>query len=118
MSNPGPIAALKTARLLSAAATTNATSVKTSNGTVRRIMGFNAAASARYLKLYDKISAPTVGTDTPRKTIYLAATTSFNFEQHDYFGQGIAYAITTAAADADTGAVTAADIVCLNIDYL
>jgi hypothetical protein len=118
MSNPGQYTALKTARLLSAAASTNSTLVKGSPGTVKRIVGYNANAAARYLKLYDKVTAPTVGTDTPRKTIYLAPTAIFSYALDDYFGQGIGYAITTAAADADTGAVTAADIVCLNIDYL
>jgi hypothetical protein len=118
MSNPGQYTALKTARLLSAAASTNSTLVKGSPGSVKRIVGYNANAAARYLKLYDKVSAPTVGTDTPRKTFYLAPTAIFSYALDDYFGQGIGYAITTAAADADTGAVTAADIVCLNIDYL
>jgi hypothetical protein len=110
--------AIKTTRLLSAAATTNATSVKATNGTLRRIIGYNAASGARYLKLYDKASAPTVGTDTPRKTHYLPAATGFAFDLDDYFGQGIAFALTAAAADSDTAALTAGDIVCLNIDYL
>lgn len=110
--------ATKTARLLSAVATTNATSVKAGNGTVTRITGYNAAASPRYLKLYDKASAPTVGTDTPRKTIYLPAATGFVFDMNDYFGQGVAFAITGAAADNDTTAVAAGDILCLNVDYV
>lgn len=109
---------LSTARLLSAANSTNATSVKAANGVLKRIVGYNAAAAARYLKLYDKVSAPTVGTDTPRKTFYLPATTGFAFDMDDYFGQGIAYALTTAGADADTGALTAGDVLCLNLDYI
>jgi len=117
MSSPAPYSATKTHRLLSAAASTNGTSIKTSNGTVTHITGRMIRASAAYLKLYDKASAPTVGTDTPRKTLYLAASASFDFLVDDYFGAGIAYAITTAAADADTGALTAGDVVCLNIDY-
>lgn len=118
MPSPSPLSALKTARLVSAAASTNATSVKAGNGSVKRITGYNAAASARYLKLYDKVSAPTVGTDTPRATFYLPAATAFSLDRDDYFGQGIAYAITGAAADNDTTALTAGDVVCLNIDYL
>lgn len=113
-----PTAALKTARLLSAGASTNATSVKASAGTVRQIGGRNAAASSRYLKLYDKASAPTVGTDTPRKTIHLPATADFVLDMEAYFGTGIAFALTTAAADNDTGALTAADVVCFYVDYL
>lgn len=118
MANPSPLAATKTHRLLSAAATTNATSAKATNGTVTRIRLRNAKASAVYLKLFDKASAPTVGTDTPRKTIYIGATSDFDTGMvEDYYGQGIAYAITGAAADADTTALVAADVVCLNIDY-
>jgi hypothetical protein len=116
-SSPMPTSALKTARLVSSAATTNATSVKATNGTMTRIVGYNAASTARYLKLYDKSSAPTVGTDTPRKTIYLPASSAFALDMDDYFGQGIAYAITANAADSDTTAGSSGDIVSLNIDY-
>jgi hypothetical protein len=115
---PGPNTALKTARLLSAAATTNATSVKASNGIVKRVTGYNAKASAVYLKLYDKATAPTVGTDTPRKTLYLPASTAFVLDMDDYYGSGIAFAITGAAADADTTALVAGDVLGLNIDYI
>lgn len=112
-----PYSAAKTARLLSAAASVNATVVKAAAGTLKRIQGHNARASAVYLKLYDKASVPSE-TDTPRKTIYLPASTSFDRQQDDYFGQGIAYRMTTAGADNDTGALTAADILALNIDYI
>jgi hypothetical protein len=117
MSNPPPTASLKTARLLSAAASTNATSVKAANGSITRITGYCAATAGRYLKLYDKASAPTVGTDTPRKTYYLPAGTAFVFDLEDYFGQGIAFALTTGGADADTGALTAGDVLGLYVDY-
>lgn len=113
-----PNTALKTHTLLSAAASTNATSVKAAAGTVRQIQARNNRASSVYLKLYDKASEPTVGTDTPRKTIHLPASTDFVFDTDMYFGTGIAYAMTTAAAVADTGALSSGDIVCLNVDYL
>jgi hypothetical protein len=109
-----------TARLLSSAATTNATSVKASAGDLYKITGFNtAAATKRYLKLYNKASAPTVGTDTPVMTISLAAASPFDFSfaGGHYFSTGIAYAITGAAADADTTAIVAGDIECLNLTY-
>lgn len=106
-----------TSRLLSSAATTNATLVKSSPGTLRRIVGYNAKASAVFLKLYDKATAPVVGTDTPRKTLRLEASARFEFAMDDSFAAGIGYAITTAAADADTGALLAGDIVALNVDY-
>lgn len=109
--------ATDTHRLLSAAATTNATSVKASAGTLLRVTGHNAKASALFLKLYNKASAPTVGTDTPKKTLRLAPSADFNFELNDGYDIGIAYAITGAAADADATALLAGDVVCLNVDY-
>ena len=113
-----------TARLLSAAASTNATSVKASAGNVHKIVGTQVNAAARYLKLYNKASAPTVGSDTPIWTFYLPPTAVgggiFDLDFGDsplYFSTGIAYALTTAAADADTGALTAGDVIAMNIAY-
>lgn len=109
------------ARLLSSAATTNATSVKTSAGKLVKLRGYNAVASVRYLKLYNKASAPTVGTDTPVLTLALPASSAFEFDMGALglpFATGIAYAITGAAADADTTAVAAGDITCLNVLYV
>ena len=106
------------ARLLSSAATTNPTSVKASAGDVFKIVGNNTVASKRYLKLYNKASAPAVGTDTPLMTLPLLASAAFEFSFSSlYFSTGIAYAITGAAADADTTAVSSGDIECLNIVY-
>lgn len=113
------IAAPSTYRLLSAAASTNAANIKSSAGTVKGIQGFNAKASAVYLKLYNKASSPTVGTDTPVKTIYLPATAAFAFD----FGTGVAFAtgisiaLTGVGTDADTTALVAADVLALNVDY-
>lgn len=105
-------------RILSAAATTNATSAKASAGYLHKVVGYNAAAAARYLKVYNKASAPTVGTDTPVMTFYLPATAAFALNLDGvYFSTGIAYALTTGSADADTGALTAADILALNVIY-
>lgn len=112
---PGPVSV---ARLLSAAASVNATLVKNTKGRVFRIAGFNANAAARYLKLYNKATAPTVGTDVPVWTEYLAPTAKFTIDLDGlYFATGIGFGLTTAAADADTGALTAADIQALNLTY-
>jgi hypothetical protein len=107
------------ARLLSSAATTNATSVKATPGDVFKFTGNNTTATKRYLKFYNKASAPTVGTDTPILTFPLLGSAAFDISitQGAYFSTGIAYAITGAAADADTTAVSAGDIECLNILY-
>ncbi len=108
-----------TARLLSAAASTNATNAKNAAGYMYGIRGYNARGSAVYLKLYNKASSPTVGSDTPVQTIYLPATAAFavDWPVGYYFSTGISFALTTAGADADTGALTAGDILALNLDY-
>ena len=99
------------ARLISAAST-NATSLKASAGVLGFIYAVNLNAAVRYLKLYNKASSPTVGTDTPVATLPIpASTTGAGFMlpmgPGIAFATGIAYALTTGAADSDTGAVAA-----------
>lgn len=108
------------ARLISAAASTNATNIKGSAARVYKIRGYNAAAAVRYLKLYNKATAPTVGTDTPVATIALKPSDIFDIDfglLGEYFATGVGYALTTGSPDADTGALTAADVVGMNIWY-
>jgi hypothetical protein len=109
-----------TARLLSSAATTNATSAKVSAGRLYAIQGYNTASAVRYLKLYNKASAPTIGTDTPVKTLAIPPGVgfAFDFPLGYSFSAGIAFALTTGLADADAGAVAAGDILGLNLDYV
>lgn len=105
-------------RLASAAASVNATVAKASAGRLYKIYGYNAATTVRYLKLYNKASAPTVGTDVPVVTIPLTPSREFDVDLGvigQYFSTGIAYALTTGATDADTGALTAADVVGLGL---
>jgi hypothetical protein len=105
-------------RSLISAATTNATSVKASAGQVYSIYAHNINAAVRYLKLYNKASAPTVGTDVPVLTLPIPANTAGAGFVLDTGGMGIAFAtgialaLTTGVADADTGAVAANEIVC------
>lgn len=106
---------------LISAASTNATSVKASAGKVVGIQAFNLNAEERFLKFYNKASSPTVGTDTPIKVLAIpGATTGAGFVvslPHGIgFSTGIALALTTGIADADTGAVAASEIV-VNLDY-
>ncbi len=107
---------------LSSAASTNATSVKGSNGVLVGGSVVNTVASTRYLKFYNKASAPTVGTDTPVLTYAIPGNSIVAVHQllstfGHKFSTGIAYAITGAYADADTTAIGAGDIV-LNLLYL
>ena len=106
-------------RLVSAAASVNATIVKASGGRVYKITGQNAAAAVRYIKLYNKATAP-AETDTPVATFNVAASLPFDIDFGDiglHFPAGISYRLTVLNADADTTALTAADILSLNVFY-
>jgi hypothetical protein len=106
-------------RLLSAAASANATLVIERPASLKGIQGHVAAATPVYLKLYDMANEPSEA-DTPVKTLYLPASASFSFDfpAGFDFASGIGYRITGAAADADTTALVAADVLALNLDYL
>lgn len=102
---------------LISAATTNATVIKASAGQLYSLQVINLNAATRYLKFYDKASAPTVGTDTPVQTLPIPpnGTTGGGFvlpiPVGMAFSNGIAFALTTGIADSDTGAVAANEIV-------
>lgn len=101
-------------RLLSAAST-NATSLKGSAGTLYSLYVTNSNAALRYIKFYNKATSPTVGTDVPVATFAIPASStgagfSISFPFGFDFATGIAYALTTGVADADTGAVAANEI--------
>ena len=105
---------------LISAATTNATSVKASAGVIGSISIFNASASNRFLKFYNKASAPVVGTDIPVLVIGISAGNAVNFPVAAMgmrFSTGIALATTTGIADADTTAVALNDLA-ISINYL
>lgn len=108
-------------RIASSANSTNGTVAKAGAGDLFAIQGYNTTASVVYLKLYNKASAPTVGTDTPIKTIPIPPNAPIPancaWANGLYFSTGIAYALTGAAADSDTTAVAAGAIVGLNLDY-
>ena len=107
-------------RLISAA-TTNATSAKASAGQVGGWYITNTNAAARYFKIYNKASAPTVGTDIPAMTLLVPGNANGSGANAEFmngieFTTGIAYATTTGAADADTGAVAANEVI-INLLY-
>lgn len=111
--NTTPTAPTTTGNTLSSAATTNATSLKASAGTLYTVTASNTGAATAYLKLYNKASAPTVGTDVPVLTIPIAAGSAAHFDwppQGFRFATGIAYAITNLAPDSDTTAIAAAQV--------
>ena len=110
-----------TARLASAAASTNATNVKGSAGRVYSAQGYNAAAYPVYLVLYDSAANPPVpGSTTIRKKIPIPAGAAFalDWPVGMSFSAGIGYAFTKLAADADTTVLVAADVLQFNLDYV
>lgn len=97
---------------LASVASTNATLVKATPAKVYRILAYNSNASARYLKFYNQIKVPVVGTDAISSTIVIppSALYSQTFDTPIPFTAGLGYGITGAIADNDTTAITANDI--------
>lgn len=105
--------AVPTVSAINSAATTNATVIKGSAGTVYGILLSNINASARFVKFYNKATAPTVGTDVPIITIQIPANSTINFPIGELglrFSAGIGLSITGASADNDTTAVAVSEI--------
>lgn len=102
---------------LVSAATTNATVIKASAGTLGHISASNVNAAARYLKFYNKATAPTVGTDVPVLTYIIPGNTAgagTNIPlppQGINFSTGISFATTTEATDAGSTGVAVSEIV-------
>lgn len=85
---------------------------KNSRGVLCGYFFYNAAASARYLRFYDKATAATVGTDTPKLVLELPAGGAGHipFPGGILFGSGISFATTTGRANNDASAPTANDV--------
>lgn len=93
---------------------TNATSVKASPGTVFNMIIHNTHAgggsgSAITVRLYNKATAPVVGTDVPMAIIHVPSHESkeINFTSGITFTAGIAYSITAGDTLLDTTVVDA-----------
>jgi hypothetical protein len=99
---------------LNSAASTNAAVVKAAPAKLLYVHAFNANAAVRYLKLYNKLTAPTVGTDRPIMVFPIPATGSISILVGDddgvLFNLGLGHALVTGAADSDTTAVAVNDI--------
>lgn len=95
---------------LTASATTNAAAVKTSAGSLLELSVFNPGSAAVFVKLFNKASAPTLGTDVPVLTVpvppgeMLVAQFGATGKR---FTTGIACAVTAGPAATDTAAVSA-----------
>jgi len=114
----GTPAAPATPLIINSAASTNGQLVLTGTSGLQALFASNTGAGAAYVKLYNKATAPTVGTDTPAMIITVPAavagvpgekeiTPGFNGYR---FPLGLGLAITGGAADSDTTAVAAGQV--------
>lgn len=98
---------------LLSAASTNATVVKASAGVLYMLTATNNSASIAFLKMYNKATAPTVGTDVPVLTFLLSANGGIAVPipaTGVTFATGIGYALTGLATTADTTAVALSQV--------
>lgn len=109
-----------TPTVIIAANSNNSTSLKGSAGTVYGVQTGNINASTPYyLKLYDKATAPTCGTDTPVAVFLIPPSNSGNNPPifiGKAFSLGIGYCIVTGIANNDNTPVPAGTVIA-NIDY-
>lgn len=109
---------------LVAAASTNSTLIATGKHTVFSIELGGIGSSPAYVKIYDKATAPTCGTDTPIKTLIIpvsstaanGAGSNMPFPLGIQVNNGLGICVTGGIADSDTTAVAASSFVA-NIDY-
>jgi hypothetical protein len=100
-------------------ASTNATSVWVGQSVLRDVVAVNTTATIYYLKVYDKASPPTVGTDVPKLTFPIPALATagppiqLGSTVGLLFVNGVAIAITGGIADTD--ATNAAAGVAVNL---
>lgn len=91
-------------------ASTNSTLVKATAARLYEVTISNVSGTALFFKLYNKATAPTVGTDVPVLTIPVAIGASVTIEfgaVGKSFGLGLGYGATAAAAASDTANVVA-----------
>lgn len=103
---------------VNSAASTNGVLILTGTSGLQGVYATNTGAAAAYVKLYNKATAPTVGTDVPSMIIPVPAAVSgvpgvasvaTPFQGYR-FALGLGIAITGGAADADTTAVLAGQV--------
>lgn len=118
VTNAGTPAAPATPYTLNSAAGTNAALVLTGSSGLHAFYGTNIGATPAIVKLYNKATAPVVGTDTPAMIIPIPAAVGgvpgtaplpIGFSGFR-FALGLGIAITGGMADTDTTAVAAGQV--------
>ena len=96
---------ISTPKVYLSAATTNSNLVRAGRTKLNQLAVTNSAGAAYYLKLYDKATAPTCGTDTPVATLGIAAGGAVIGSVPSLgFQNGLGFCITGAIANNDTTA--------------
>jgi len=109
----GTPAAPATPFFVNSTASTNGALILTGTSGVNAFYASNTGAAAAYVKLYNKATAPTVGTDIPEMVVTIPPngqvelTPGFNGYR---FALGLGIAITAGVADTDTAAVAAGQV--------
>jgi hypothetical protein len=114
----GTPAAPATPYILNSAATTNGALVLTGTSGLHAFYATNTGATPAYVKLYNKATAPTVGTDVPAMVLPVPAAVSgvpgaatLPIGHNGFrFALGLGIAVTGGAADTDTTAVAAGQV--------
>lgn len=119
--NPAPTSGGLLNSSVVAAASTNSTNVKATFGQVFALSLGSVSSSAAYLKLYDKATAPTCGTDTPVARFPIPSLTTGGVSNVAIpygmsFFNGIGYCLTNGIADSNSGSVAASGFT-VNIWY-
>lgn len=110
---PGPMLSYRSLSVV----TTGATAV-TSKSDIYRYYVYNASAGVRYLKIYDKATAPTTS-DAPIETWPIPSGGGANASSDSpllSLTAGLALRASTGVADSDAGAPAANDVV-VNFGY-
>lgn len=105
------------------AASINDDTIKASAGQVYSVQAMNKNTNPRYVKLYNKASNPTPGSDSALlvKTLMIPGNTSgtgmvLNWDKGLDFTTGIAVVIVSGMTTTDVGTIGSEDVV-LNVDY-
>ena len=118
ITNAGTPAAPATPYILNSAATTNGALIASGTSGLHAFYSSNIGATAAFVKLYNKATAPTVGTDVPAMVLRVPAAVSGEpgvctlpiGTQGFRFALGLGIAITGAVADNSTTAVAAGQV--------
>lgn len=104
---------LTTTTAVNSAASTNAANVKTSAGTLYSLVAHNATAATKFVRIFNKATAPVPGTDSAVVVVAVPANSSKEVGFGGVgmrFSLGIGHAITNGATNLDATAVAAGDV--------